>query len=189
MLLHRPRPLRRARRWYDRQANRPTVRVGAAVASGVKAAAMVASRDPRYATPSAKLGGVTRAEHAALPLVANVVYPVQDSHWETEGEWTLDVGGQPEHAQAHHPSWVDALAAARLLPEGDRHDVVIRFRAFDGPGVHVFADDPLPVEERLERWERERRAVLVRERSGMRRVAGRKYRKRQVAAWEKEQAG
>ena len=183
-------PTRRARRWYDRQLNRPTVRVAAAFRSGVQAATMFAGGDRRYRQPSAALNGATPVEHKLAPLVSHVVYPVIDSHWEAQGEWVLDVGGQPEHAQEKHASWVEALAAARALPEQQQTgDVVIRFRRFDGPGVNVFAEDSLPVEERLERLQREERSALSTERGRGRKFTGRKAMKRREAAWEQEQVG
>lgn len=180
-------PTRRLRRWYGRQKDRPTVRVVAAFRSGVQAATMFAGGDRRYRRPSAALNGATPVEHKLAPLVSHVVYPVIDSHWESTGEWVLDVGGQPEHAQDKHASWPEALAAARALPEQQQTgDVVVRFRRFDGPGVHVFAEESLPAEERLERLQREERSALSTERGRGRKFTSRNAMKRRDAAWEQE---
>ena len=183
-------PARRARRWFNRQLDRPTVRVAAAFRSGVQAATMFAGGDRRYRQPSAALAGATPIEHKAAPLVSHVVYPVIDSHWEASGEWVLDVGGQPEYAQEKHVSWVEALAAARALPEQQQTgDVVVRFRRYSGPGVHVFAEESLPVEERLERLQRDERSALSTERGRGRKFTSRNAMKRREAAWEQEQVG
>ena len=142
-------------------------RVGRAAAR----TARVAHGERGLGAPRADLRDLTPVEHAALP-VARWVSDVQDDRWRERGEWVLDPGGRRAGRHTYHATAVEALDAALVLPARRRtSDVVLRFRATEGPGVAPFAEgERVPPSERLAAWEREQRAKLAAESSAWQKV-------------------
>lgn len=141
-----------------------------------RAAAMAGDRS--MMRPDPRLHDLAPVEHMTLGA-AFLFEDWDDARWRREGEWVLD---DTRGDRTQHATWAAALFVARQWPE-DRQtaDVVIRFRSDVDGGVNPFdSSTGVPAEDRLEAWERERRAVLAAERS--RRPSGKQLKRERKAA-------